>query len=264
MLNTLLRQSFLDEHLVPELEQGTVQYFDHIRRYLLAQQYAAGKVILDIACGTGYGSAILQQSGAKQVISADISPAVLTYAARQWSTGCFVQANAQQLALAPQSIDLIVSFETLEHLPEPRLFLAEAKRILKRSGTLILSTPNRAIASPGSATPFSPFHAFEPTLPELRSLLTDAGWTITALHGITHSARAERLIHPAQAPYPRRDNRIAWAAYLRLWFTSLMPPLLFNWLSRQRHIPTLTIADSVLVEHATESSAYFVAVCELA
>lgn len=256
----LLTRDFLDERLVPELEHGTVQYFDHVRRYLLAQQYVHDQRVLDIACGTGYGGEILRQGGARQVIGIDISSDALRHAASHWTKAQFVQGDAGCIPLPGASLDVIVSFETLEHLAEPHKFLREARRLLKLNGTLILSTPNRAVASAGSATPFSPYHVFEPTLAELRALLSD--WTILALHGITHSARAQALTQPAGSPFQRQPEQIAWTAYLRLWMRGTLPPFVTDWLSRQRYIPSLDISDSVLTIEATEQSAYFVAVCQ--
>ncbi|MHB8752284.1 MAG: class I SAM-dependent methyltransferase [Aggregatilineales bacterium] len=260
----LLSKAFLDERLVPELEGGTVQYFDHMRRYLFAQQYVAGRRVLDIACGTGYGGDVLRRGGARQVIGMDISREAVAYAERRWkaasSPAHFVQADANRLPLSDGSLDVIVSFETLEHLAEPRRFLDEAKRILASDGALIVSTPNRAIASPGSATPYSPYHAFEPTLAEFQTLFESSGWRVRALHGISHSARAAALVHPARAPFTRQMSQIAWTTYIRRWVLNILPPLIYQALSRRRHIPQLDIADSILTETATEGSSYFVAV----
>ncbi len=261
-----LSKAFLDERLVPELEGGTVQYFDHIRRYLFAQQYVAGRRVLDIACGTGYGSDVLRRGGARWVIGMDISQEALAYAGKRWktasSTAHFVQADANRLPLSDGSLDVIVSFETLEHLTAPRLFLAEAKRVLALDSVLIVSTPNRVIASPGSATPYSPYHAFEPTLAEFRTLFESSGWHVQMLSGISHSARAEALVHPARAPFTRQTSQVAWTAYIRRWVLNILPPLIYQTLSQRRHIPQLDIADSILTETATEGSSYFVAVLD--
>lgn len=260
----LLTRDFLDERLVPELEYGTVQYFDHVRRYLLAQQYVGGRRVLEIACGTGYGGEILRQGSAQQVIGIDLSLDALRYTMSQWPYSQVIQGDAGCLPLPSASLDAIVSFETLEHLSEPGTFLSEAKRLLRTDGLLILSTPNRAVASPDSDTPFSPYHAFEPTLDELRDLLTDSDFTILAMHGLTHSARAQALIRSASAPFQRQPNQIAWVAYLRMWIRAVLPPLIIDWLGRRRQIPVLDISDSVLTQDASTESAYFVAVCQLA
>jgi SAM-dependent methyltransferase len=256
----LLSQDFLAERLVPELEVDTVQYFDHVRRYQFAQQYVYDRRVLDIACGTGYGSDILIRGGARLVVGADISTAALDYARQRWPMGNFVQADARNIPLAGASVEVVVSFETLEHLADPGAFLAEIKRVLVPGGCLILSAPNRAVASPNSTTPFSPYHAFEPTRAELLALLRDAGWQVLGLHGITHSRRVEAILRPAGSPFRREPSKIAWSAYARLAVRTTLPALLYRWLGRLRHIPDLAITDSILKLEASDDDAYFVAV----
>lgn len=255
-------RDFLNERLVPELEFGTIQYFDHLRRYLLAQQYVAGHYVLEVACGTGYGADMLRRGHALEVFSLDISLPALRYAQRLRPVGTYACADALDLPLGRQSFDIIVSFETLEHLPNPQRFLQEALRVLRPGGIMILSTPNRAVVSAGSSTPFSPYHAYEPTLEELRSLLTTSGWQIEALHGMTHSPAAALLAPPAQGPYRREEAiRPAWGAYLRRWAFDWLPPILMRTLQARRGIPEMMIADAVLQQQATEDSSYFVVVC---
>lgn len=262
MTHRLLTKDFLDERLVPELEPDTVQYFDHIRRYLYAQQFVYGRAVLDIACGTGYGRNILRLGRPKQVIGIDISREVLAYAAAQWGTAGFIGGDANALPVKAGALDVIVSFETLEHLKEPKRFLLEAARALKPDGDLILSTPNRNIVSLGSATPYSPYHTFEPTHAELKMLLEETGWTLIEMRGLIHSSRVEAVLSSSVAkPFARSGAQIAWAAYIRKWVRSLLPGVLYEAQSRVRHIPQFSIADSVLTENATETSNYFVVRC---
>lgn len=263
MKRRLLTRDFLDEHFVPELELETAQYFDHIRRYLFAQQFVWGRTVLDIACGTGYGSNILRLGGAKQVLGIDLSSEALAYAATQWGAAGLLCGDAHALPLKSASLDVVVSFETIEHLAEPKRFLLEAARVLKPDGDLILSTPNRNVVSPGSVKPFSPYHTFEPTYAELRMLLEESGWKIIEMRGLIHSPRMEAVVSSSiSVPFSRSGGQIAWAAYARKWARSLLPRALYEWQSRIRRIPQLSIADSVLTENATESSFYFVVRCK--
>lgn len=258
----MLTRDFLDERLVPELEADTVQYFDHVRRYLFAQQYVQGKRTADIACGTAYGTVMLQQAGAASVIGVDLSIEALRYAVRlpdrREARVVLVQADGLKLPLLTGSIDVVVSFETLEHIPTPDRFLTEIKRVLSPGGLLIASVPNRAVASPGSATPFSPYHAFEPTLSELQALIRENGFEIHALHGLTHSARSRSLLDSANARFSKQPRVIAWSAYMRRTLIGLLPPIVYQ---RIRRAPLLSISDSILTEVAREDSSYFVCVC---
>lgn len=258
----LLTRDFLNERMVPEVEMGTVQYYDHLRRYLFAQQFVYNRHVLDIACGTGYGSDILLRGGARQVISVDLSAAAVEYAARRWRNRQFVQADAAHLPLPGGAVETIVSFETLEHLPDPERFLSEARRVLAADGYLIISTPNRAIASPHSDTPYSPYHTFEPTRAELIDLLEKSGWKVLELRGMTHSNKAQSVMRPPSGPFQRETAQdIAWAAYFRLGLRALLPPVIYEWLGRRRSIPALDIADSFVLPEATDESSYFIGVC---
>src|SRR5258708_35164707 len=99
MNRRLLTKDFLAERLVPELEPETVQYFDHVRRYLFAQQFVGGRTALDIACGTGYGAHILRLGRAKQVIGIDINSEVVGYAGARWGAAGFLSGDATALPL---------------------------------------------------------------------------------------------------------------------------------------------------------------------
>lgn len=130
----------------------------HLRRYEFAAAHAKGRRVLDGACGTGYGSALLADQGAAaSVIGIDIDERAIDYATRchglpaalsgkpvRHATVSFRCAEATGTRLPDSSIDLVVSFETIEHVPEPAALLAEFARVLSPGGALILSTPNDA------------------------------------------------------------------------------------------------------------------------
>lgn len=258
----VITREFLDERLTPELEPDTLQYFDHVRRYLVAQMYVQGNTVLDLACGTGYGSDILLNSGARMVVGGDVSRDALDYAAARRSPRLrLAQLDVCGLPFASASADVIVSLETLEHVAAPGDFLAEAARVLRPDGRLILSTPNRAVVSPGSAAPYSPYHSFEPTLDELRALLEGGKWRILALHGVTHSLRAARLFRAATAPFRRQTGKVDLGVYVRLLVRDWLPPALYRWQARRRGVPALDLSDAVITERAGSESSYFLAVC---
>lgn len=117
----------------------------HLRRYDLACGYAGAGVVLDAACGTGYGSALLRSQGnASRVVGVDIDPATIDYARRRFGAPGieFRCASAMETALDDASVDLVTSFETIEHVPDPAALLREFARVLRPGGTLVLSTPN--------------------------------------------------------------------------------------------------------------------------
>lgn len=146
-------------------------------RYRWAAGMAAGKRVLDLASGTGYGSALLAGAGARPVVSADRSEEAFREAALPGSgarrlTG--VLADAARLPFRDARFDLYVSFETIEHVDDDRAVVREARRVLAPGGLFLCSTPERRVVSPGkslSDRPENPFHFREYALPEFASLL---------------------------------------------------------------------------------------------
>src|SRR5438046_10277452 len=89
-----------------------------------------------------------------------------------------VHSDATRLTLANNAIDLVVSFETIEHVPDARALVFEIRRVLKPGGRLVLSTPNRAFGPPERHTG-NPFHIREFTPDELRALVAEPFEAIT-------------------------------------------------------------------------------------
>lgn len=145
---------------------------EHAARYRFALRQVAGKDVLDIACGTGYGLALLKPS-AKSVTGVDVD----IDAAREALSECDTEktrvllGDGTSLPFVDESFDVVTSFETLEHLHARREFLVELKRVLKADGTLILSTPNANYTKPVNGKPANPFHIFEYEPDELKAEL---------------------------------------------------------------------------------------------
>lgn len=116
----------------------------HLNRYLSAKKFVVGKKVLDIACGEGYGSYLMKQWGAKEVTGVDISEEALAVAKEKFSCGGIIYINhtAEELPFENDCFDVVVSYETVEHLDYPEKFLAEIKRVAKKEATIIISCPN--------------------------------------------------------------------------------------------------------------------------
>jgi SAM-dependent methyltransferase len=133
--------------------------------------------VLDVACGTGYGSAVLADAGAESVIGIDLSPEAVAHARMHHarSSTDFRADDAQVLRSVPDaSVELIASFETLEHVPNASALVAALARVLVPGGTLLISTPNRRlgrIKDQLSKRPSNPHHVYEFTRGELVRLM---------------------------------------------------------------------------------------------
>lgn len=131
------------ERMVPE-NSDLFTFWEHVYRYAFASRFVSGKRVLDIACGEGYGAASLQKADAAQVIGVDISEAVCFHARNKYGLDAR-RGTAEQIPLPDRSVDVIVSFETIEHVPNPHRFLDECVRILVPGGRLIISTPDKDV-----------------------------------------------------------------------------------------------------------------------
>jgi len=175
---------FTGERVVPGKTPQTI-YDEHIYRYIFAASLAESKVVLDVACGTGYGVGYMVEKGAAEVVGVDISMAAVDYARESLgrnNEASFICANAIRLPFTDNAFDMVVSFETIEHIRPYRKFLAECRRVLKENGLLICSTPNRRIFSPNLEKPINTFHVKEFWPEEFYRLLRRCFADIT-LHG---------------------------------------------------------------------------------
>jgi glycosyltransferase involved in cell wall biosynthesis/SAM-dependent methyltransferase len=174
---------FTGERYIPRSEWPEMAY-EHWHRYLLATQWVAGQVVLDISSGEGYGSHLL--SGvAQRVVGVDADPTVIARArsAYQRSNLEFLPGRAESIPIVGEAVfDVVVSFETIEHLDEAQqaAFASEVKRLLKRSGVLIISTPDRLEYNddPGER---NPFHRHEFSQDEFSAFLRQHFSTISLL-----------------------------------------------------------------------------------
>lgn len=140
--------------------------FEHLHRYALARDMSKDKIVLDIACGEGYGSHLLAQV-AKTVIGVDISYEAVNHASLKYQSLnlSFLQGAASHIPLEDNSIDLVVSFETIEHHDEHEQMFKEINRVLKKEGVLVLSSPEKSIYN--KRDPNNPFHVKELSKEEL-------------------------------------------------------------------------------------------------
>jgi glycosyltransferase involved in cell wall biosynthesis len=127
---------------LPEIH-GEIE-LEHLHRYLMAKELAHGKIVLDIASGEGYGSNMLAEV-ADQVYGVDLSREAVTHANRKYGKSNleFLIGSCAEIPLADNSIDLVVSFETIEHHDQHEEMMREIKRVLRRDGLALISSPEK-------------------------------------------------------------------------------------------------------------------------
>ena len=150
---------------------------DHTDRYEFASKHVRGKTVLDIACGTGYGCRILHDKGkAKKVIGIDIQKDAINFARTKYEMNGieFKVGDALRIDFPKNYFDVIVSFETIEHVKSPKKMISEFLRVLKTDGLLIISSPNRKLTSPDKSIedqPDNPYHIREYSSKEFISVI---------------------------------------------------------------------------------------------
>ena len=130
------------ERYLPEIT-GDIE-LEHLHRYAIARDLAYGKDVLDIACGEGYGSELLA-TVARKVTGVDISEETIAHAARKYVRPniAFAVGSCACIPLADASVDLVVSFETIEHHDRHLEMMQEIRRVLRPAGVLIISSPDK-------------------------------------------------------------------------------------------------------------------------
>lgn len=132
------------ECFLPDL-RGQIHY-EHHHRYAICISIVQGKRVLDVACGEGYGSAILAHT-ASFVVGVDTSETAINHSKIKYGGTLrnvdFIQGNADKLPFDASTFDVVISFETLEHLATQEQMIAEIKRVLVPNGVLVISTPDR-------------------------------------------------------------------------------------------------------------------------
>lgn len=143
----------------PDIRYHSYHAAQHVVRYAAVRPIVAGKRVLDVACGEGYGARLLRDWGAREVVGVDLAPAAIAAAKRVFGDEglSFLVGDVERLDKALDGVepfDLIVSFETIEHLAHPERFLARLPGLLVDGGAIVISCPNDRAYSANHDNPY--------------------------------------------------------------------------------------------------------------
>ena len=181
----------------------TNNFVNHLRVYQFASQFVAGKHLLDVGCGVGYGTALLGRT-ASRVVGIDLSDDAIYEAFRLYPTAEFLRMDAENMTFGADSFDMIVSTENFEHLPNQAKHVQELSRVLRKDGMCFIATPNPELF----VGEVNPYHTKENTYEELKALLLQGFHEVEILE----SSRVPR--NPAGKA--ARDERFARGAHGKL------------------------------------------------
>ncbi|MET0230156.1 MAG: class I SAM-dependent methyltransferase [Rhodanobacteraceae bacterium] len=134
---------FTGERFTPECVREI--WYEHWHRYAFARRLVAGKRVLDCACGEGYGSALLSDVAA-EVVGVDVDDVSIAHARERYGARAnlhYEKADATALDFADARFDVVVCFETLEHVEKQAEMLAGFARVLSEDGILVISSPDK-------------------------------------------------------------------------------------------------------------------------
>ncbi len=152
-------------------------YLFHLATYDFTLPYVQGKRVLDFGCGTGYGAHRIAASCAS-VMGVDVSADAVSYAQSRYSAPnlefrTLPPVEDAPLPFADGSIEVVLSFQVIEHVPEPAAYLSEVRRVLADDGVFIVATPDRSTRLLSRQRPWNRYHVYEWAPDEFDRLLRD-------------------------------------------------------------------------------------------
>lgn len=202
------------ERVVPGELSWEEYGLEHQQRYEYFKSYYAGKKILDCACGSGYGSFYISNSGASSVLGIDIAEDIIEANKSNYKNSNlqYKKEDCTDLRVLKETFDVIVSFETIEHLTDPLLFIKSAKESLNPGGIFICSTPNKMRLS--GAGHINKYHLHELHYEEFYQAMAESFEIVSCLHQ-TETREYQRYME-VKFMIGTAENRLVWYFFPRI------------------------------------------------
>jgi SAM-dependent methyltransferase len=221
--------SYSVERFVPG-DGGPIIAYEHVHRYAACADVVRGRRVLDVASGEGYGAALLARTAAS-VTGVDIDDAAVSAArARYGGDGLeFSRADMYELPFGDGSFDVVTCFEAIEHVDAPGRALDEIARVLSEDGTVVISTPDKAVYS-DAADYENEFHLHEFYRDEFCTELNKRFAFVTLLGQRTRAGSELVVVDPRVADAPPTVDYFPDAG------TTVSPPLYLIAVCRNREL----------------------------
>ena len=155
------------ERTLPDVPEENYWYQRHLVVYEWIAQRVHGRRVVDLACGEGYGSAVLAQAAAS-VVGVDANPEAFEHARAKYKQVVF---ERNMIELWQGDVDCVVFLQTIEHIQDPDAMLARVRELIEPDGVAYVSTPNVLTLAPkGAERSGNPWHVREYRPDEYREL----------------------------------------------------------------------------------------------
>jgi 2-polyprenyl-3-methyl-5-hydroxy-6-metoxy-1,4-benzoquinol methylase len=234
------------ERTLPDVPEENYWYQRHLVVYEWIRDRLAGQRIIDMACGEGYGTAVLAQRAAA-VVGVDANPEAHEHARLRY-TGANIRFARDLVETFDEPADAVVFLQTIEHVQNPDEVLERFKALVAGSASpcVIVSTPNVLTLAPeGAEKSGNPWHVKEYRPEEFRALCA-AHFAHVELYGLFHARRL--AVHELALKRLRWDD-----VHAKLGITKRF----YDWFT-----PGISVADFALAaDRPLERALDFVAVC---
>ena len=238
----------------------------HLKAYEEAASLAAGKIILDLGCNNGYGSAVLGEA-CSQVVALDVSSAAIADAKERFGNRRidFRAYDGLNIPFDSQSFDIVASFQVIEHLENTVPYLTEIARVLRPSGVALFTTPNAAIRLDRYMKPWNQFHVREYRADELADLLKTV-FDSVAIQGLFATEelyriefeRCQKALRTARTGNPpRRRSLMEQSGDALAHLTKMMlPSWVVEYIRARRSVSTSELDSGIIKKYSTRDFFY--------
>src|SRR5688572_3409263 len=234
--------SLTGERTLPDVPEENYWFRRHLVVYEWIAARAHGRRVVDLACGEGYGTAVLARTAAS-VVGVDANPEAFEHARLKY-TGPNVSFERTMIELWQGDADCVVFLQTIEHVQDADAVLATIREQIGPAGVAYVSTPNVLTLAPeGAERSGNPWHVHEYRLEEFRSLC-EPHYDEVEVYGLYHARKL--------AVHERAIKRFAWdTVHAKLGLTKRF----YDWF-----VPAISVRDFVL-RPADDRALDFLAVC---
>jgi SAM-dependent methyltransferase len=157
------------ERTLPDVPEENYWFRRHLAVYEWIAARAGGRRVVDLACGEGYGSAVLARTAAR-VVGVDANPEAFEHARAKY-TAANLTFERNMVELWTGDVDCVVFLQTIEHVQDPDGLLGHVRDLIGPAGVAYVSTPNvLTLAPPGAERSGNPWHVREYRPEEYRAL----------------------------------------------------------------------------------------------